>query len=197
MTELETIRLYLTDDSWFDEFALPEELEGVFGELWGIHPEEYGLIKIFGKVHRTPRWQQTYGRGYKFSGMEHKELPIPDIYKPIYDWAVKSEYGPFNQMLVNWYENGSHYIGKHRDDESELDPDSPILSISLGETRKFRIRDYKTNKIEQDVLMPNGTVLVMGGLFNTEFTHEVPKIGGLKGEQLGPRINITFRRFLE
>lgn len=41
--------------------------------------------------------------------------------------------------------------------------------------------------------MPHGTVLVMGGKFNTEFTHEVPKIGGKKGEETGKRINITFR----
>lgn len=43
--------------------------------------------------------------------------------------------------------------------------------------------------------MPDGTFLVMGGTFQKEFTHEVPKINGVKGENIGKRINITFRQF--
>ena len=114
-TAIDTIRIQLSPSSWIDEFALPEEIEGDFENMWNAHPEEYGLVKLFGKVHKTPRWQQTYGRAYAFSGMDHPALPIPVVFQPVWDWAVKSEYGPFNQMLVNWYENGHHHIGKHRE----------------------------------------------------------------------------------
>lgn len=127
--------------------------------------------------------------------MKHAPLPIPKELQELYDWVRNSEYGPFNQMMINWYQHGQHFIRAHRDDEKPLVPNSPILSISIAATRTFRIRDYSTKKIVKDILMPNGTVLVMGGKFNTQFTHEVPKIGGEKGKTIGRKINITFRRF--
>ena len=43
--------------------------------------------------------------------------------------------------------------------------------------------------------MPDRTVLVMGGRFQKEFKHEVPKIAGGRGQRIGRRINITFRQF--
>lgn len=182
--------------AWIDEFILPECLAFDFDTLWNLHPEEYGLVKMQGKLIHTPRWQQTYGRSYKYSGMNHPELPIPEKFKIFFDWANESGYGPFNQMLINWYQNGLHYIGKHRDSSEELEPDSPILSISLGETRTFRIRDYSSNEIVDDLQLSNKLVVVMCGTFNNDYTHEIPKINGIKGLSSGKRINITFRKFI-
>ena len=54
-------------------------------------------------------------------------------------------YGAFNHVLINWYNDGSHYIGPHSDSEAQIVEDSPIVSVSLGQERTFRIR-YKTNK---------------------------------------------------
>lgn len=33
-----------------------------------LHPAERGSVKILGKVTPTPRWQQSYGMPYTFSG---------------------------------------------------------------------------------------------------------------------------------
>jgi alkylated DNA repair dioxygenase AlkB len=166
-----------------------------FNSLWNIHPETYGTIKILGKEISTPRWQQSYGRDYRFTGMNHAALPVPELLDPFLEWANSLGYGTFNQVLVNWYANGHHYIGKHRDSESQLVPQSPIISISLGATRTFRIRNYATNDIIMDLSVNNGDVVIMGGNFQSELTHEIPKISGMKGEGVGPRINITFRQF--
>lgn len=46
----------LSTDSWLDEFSLDEKLDIDFDSLWDTHPEEYGLVKIYGKVLHTPRW---------------------------------------------------------------------------------------------------------------------------------------------
>lgn len=197
MTTLNYTRYYLSNNSWYDEGVLPTEIDGDFNRLWDAHPKEYGLVKIYGKVIHTPRWQQTYGRAYEFSGINHTPLETPPLFQPFWDWATTTEYGPFNQMLVNWYQNGHHYIGAHSDDETFMKPDTPIVSISLGASRKFRIREKKTNMIVKDIMMSHGMILVMGGNFQKEFKHEVPKIGGKKGEVTGRRINITFRCFLD
>ena len=51
--------------------------------------------------------------------------------------------GGLNGVLVNWYQDGEHYIGWHSDDVSQLDQDAPIYTISLGATRTFKIRETK------------------------------------------------------
>jgi alkylated DNA repair dioxygenase AlkB len=185
----------LSRQSWIDQFTLSPTIPIDFEVLWNIHPDMYGLIKVAGKEISTPRWQQTYGRSYTFSGMDHPALPIPKEVQHLHDWANESMYGPFNQVLINWYQNGNHYIGKHSDDERPLVPQAPILSISLGAERVFRIRDKETQEIVNDITMTDGMVLVMGGMHQREFLHEVPKISGAKGDRVGRRINITFRRF--
>lgn len=101
----------------------------------------------------------------------------------------------FNQALVNYYMDGTHYIGKHSDDERQLKSDSPVFSASLGQERVFRIR-YKTDGIiARDIPMEDGSFLMMCGDMQKEFTHEVPKVMGTKGALLKPRINVTFRIF--
>jgi alkylated DNA repair dioxygenase AlkB len=179
-----------------DLFLLPISIEADFNNLWNEHPQEFGKVKIYGKEIFTPRWQQSYGIDYYFSGILHKALDIPPHFKEIYDWANTTKYGPFNQMMVNWYKDGSHYIGAHRDDEKGIEKDSNILSISLGAKRKFRVRCYHSKKIKKDIILEDKSVLVMSGTFNTEYTHEIVKIGGEKGKLVGPRINITFRKFV-
>ena len=69
---------------------------------------------------------------------------MPPQLQPFLDWANgPSGYAfpgcPFNGVLVNWYENGLHYIGPHSDDERQLAPGAPILSLSLGATRTLRV----------------------------------------------------------
>jgi len=173
--------------------------DGLFEQLWALHPKEYGKVMMYGEKKKTPRYQQSYGRAYHFSGMNHEALPIPSIIQPYLDMAnlqaQRLNHAPYSQVLVNWYENGHHYIGLHRDDEKSLVPDSTIFSLSLGATRKFRIREYGTKKIVKDIMLENGMVVIMGGRMQKDFTHEIVKIAGAKGESTGRRINITFRVF--
>eukprot|EP00667_Euglena_gracilis_P019295 EG_transcript_20667 len=185
--------------SWVERAALPPALRldaAQFEVLWALHPAEYGEVVIMGRLTPTPRWQQSFGLGYRFSGRQHTAAPIPPLLEPLLAWASSLGLGPFNQVLLNWYQNGHHYIGKHRDDRTQLVPHSPVVSISLGATRTFRIRNWRKGDIVLDVPLQNHTVLIMGGRMQTTHTHEVPRIGGKKGDAIGRRINITFRQFV-
>ena len=128
--------------------------------------------------------------------MEHEALPIPIQIEPFLEY-IQSLYPnfTFNQILINWYKNGLHYIGVHSDNTKPLVIDSPIVSISLGQERIFRIKDKNKKTIIKDIILKDKAVITMGGAFQTYYTHEVPKVTGKKGEQLGRRINITFRAF--
>lgn len=183
--------------SWLDVGRLPKELfvaEDGFQTFWNLHPGDRHEIMMYGKTVRVPRYQQAYLRDYTFSGSTSKVLPLPDEFAPYLAWANSLGYpGEFNGFLINWYEAGENYIGSHADDEKQLVPDSPIITITLalpGEPRVFRLRD-REKKIVKDVQTPNGIVLVMGGAFQREFKHEIVKTA----KPVGSRISITIRQF--
>lgn len=170
-------RTRLTKTSWIDI----GKLKGVtvdFKSLWDKHPEEKAKIVMFGKEVETPRWQQMYGLDYEFAGKTHKAIPITKDIQIYLDWANSIGYGKFSQVLLNWYEDGHNYIGAHSDKVHQLKPQSPILSLTLGATRDFVIREKKTKKIITTIPLIDKAVVIMGGDMQKEFTHEIPKIGG-------------------
>lgn len=191
-----------TDNCWVQYFNPIDKSiyvdKKLFEKLWQLHPEEQGSVKMFGKTVTTPRYQQTYGRDYRFSGIDHKALPIDDPYlKKILEYVnnhARSELDydqPFNQIMVNWYDGGSHYIGAHSDDEKQLVPGSPIYSFSFGQTRDFVITNKKHIDEEKiTISLPNNSLAIMCGDMQKHYKHEV-----LKSKEDGKRINITARSF--
>ena len=189
-------REYLTEKSWLDRCTLPFPVHN-FDTLWDLHPEDHAEVMIYGKLIPIPRFQRSYGQDYKFSGVVSKGHPIPDELRPFLDWTNSLGYGEYDEMLLNWYKDGSQYISSHSDSESQLVPNSPIVTITLclpGESRKFRIRD-NNKKIVKDILTLHRSVLVMGGHFQKEFKHEIVKMTGKAALKAGKRISLTFRQF--
>lgn len=208
-------RIVLCQDSWIEKFDLPEELklsDKEFEELWNIHPEEQGEIMLFGKKIPIPRYQQVYGKSYTFSGIKHKAIAYhhlierylnyanthKDYFKSFNDKYINVK---FNMCLTNWYQDGSHYINYHSDDEKQILTDDKggtvILSISFGEERKFYLKSKKDIKDDNrtEFKLNSNSVIVMGGLTQTTHQHSIPKVSGIKGQNIGRRINLTFRIF--
>jgi len=134
--------------------------------------------------------------------MNHSAKKIPEELKCYLDIANKSTYHAefnFNEIFVNWYQDGNHYIGPHSDDESSLyhndKGETIVYSITLQEepgNRIFRLKPKsKGNKDRLDIPLLNGQIVVMGGLCQKTHTHQVPKTK----KNVGRRINITIRAF--
>ncbi len=172
--------------------TIPNELttDSIFQNIWDIHPETFNKIQMYNEEVYIPRWQQAYGKDYVFSKQTSKAEPVPEILKPYLKWAQQFNLN-YNGLLLNWYDSGlKHYIGKHRDSEVGLIKSSPIITISLGATRKFRIREVG-QKGFNDLEVSNGSVVVIPWETNKSFTHEVPYLEAY----LGKRISITVRAF--
>lgn len=162
-----------------------------FRSLWELHPAEYNEIKIHGRSVKTPRWQQAYAVDYRYTGQVNKGLPTPSVLEPFLRWGQETIDPRLNGMLVNWYDGRlGHYIGRHRDRREALVPGSPIVTISFGEERTFRLRPYGSPGC-RDFAARHGSVFVMPYETNLAWTHEVPRRKQLEGR----RISITIRAF--
>lgn len=173
---------------------LPEDLvpgPAAFERLWDLHPAEYPRILMHGRLVPIPRWQQSYGYDYRYPGQENAALPIPDELIPYRDWTQFAVDSRLNGLLLNWYDTAlRHYIGHHRDITTGLVPGTPIVTISLGDSRTFRLRPWKARGFI-DVPMANGTVILMPWTTNKAWTHEVPR----STRDQGRRISVTVRAF--
>lgn len=173
---------------------LPDELvpdAAGFDRLWALHPDTFHVIKMHGKDVRTPRWQQAYGADYRYTGNTNRALPIPPDLEPLHRFILAID-PRLNGLLLNWYDaEHGHYIGKHRDSTINMVKGAPIVTISLGAERVFRIRRWKGDAGIHDIPTGNGTLIVMPYDVNLAWTHEVPH----NAKATGRRISITARAF--
>jgi alkylated DNA repair dioxygenase AlkB len=93
-------------------------------------------------------------------------------------------------VLANLYRDGADYMGWHSDDERALGPQPVIASLSLGATRRFRVKSRHAPARELALDLPAGSLLVMRGDTQEHFRHALPKTA----KPVGERINLTFRR---
>ena len=184
----------LDEECTFHVGVLPVELtfsQNQFDELWAMHTDEYHEIQMPGGLVKTPRWQQAFGADYHYTGKVNKALPIPPLLEPIFEWTKQSIDPRLNGILLNWYEGKfKHYIGKHRDSTINMIAGAPIVTISLGEERIFRLRPWKWTGY-RDFPASSGTVFVMPFETNLRWTHEVPHFEKYQGR----RISVTLRAF--
>ena len=174
--------------------TLPDHLlldEGAFADLWTLHPDGYHQIRMYGRLVATPRWQQAYGHDYRYTGNLNKALPVPSAITPLLAWAQGTLEPRLNGILINWYDGSQgHYIGPHRDSREGLIEGAPIVTISFGEERVFRIRPHG-GKGKIDIPVADGTVIVIPYVTNQKWTHEVPK----STKDAGKRVSVTLRAF--
>ncbi len=194
------------DKTLFEEIALDDRYsiflssraeifrldQTAFQSLWNTHPDDFHEIRIHGKWIKTPRWQQAYGKNYHYTGSKNNALPITAELEPFLTWSQHHIDQRLNGLLLNWYDGAqSHYIGAHRDDTRDLHPDSPIVTISVGQERVFRMRPWQ-QKGFKDLTVRHGDVVVVPWDTNTRWTHEVPHFK----KYAGKRISLTLRAYL-
>jgi alkylated DNA repair dioxygenase AlkB len=162
-----------------------------FDAFWALHPDKLHAVRLFGRRVAVPRWSEAYGQDYRYSGTLHRASPVPDMLAPLLAWSKIEVEERLNGVLVNWYDGSlGHKIGPHRDAEKELVVGAPIITISFGETRSFRLRPYKGRAVH-DIEVADNSVLVLPYATNLAFTHEVPA----SKRRMGRRISVTLRDF--
>jgi len=151
-------------------------------------------ITVYGKKHLTPRLSAFLGEegiSYRYSGVVHRANGFPTWFLPLLNKVNTSSQIIFNGCLLHLYRDGIDCMGWHADDEKEIDPNSPISSLSLGAKRDFIFKNRRS--LQKEILnLDNGDLLLMHPNCQKDWLHSLP----VRKRINKPRINLTFRKFI-
>jgi alkylated DNA repair dioxygenase AlkB len=179
----------------FQQFFTKTECEVYFEELLNGIEWKQEPIKIFGKEVMQPRLTAWYGdsnKPYTYSGITMKPLRFTPALLAIKEKIEPLAKVKFTSALLNLYRDGKDSMGWHRDNEKELGTNPVIGSVSFGAARTFKLRHYENKKELRTIELINGSFLLMAGETQHYWEHQISKTSN----QVGPRINITFRVIL-
>lgn len=169
----------------------------LFNTLMSELTWERPRIRLFGRHVTVPRSVRAFGDvSYTYSGLTHRPAPWHPRVDELRRLLAQRTGIPFNTALVNLYRDGRDSVAWHADDEPELGERPTIASLSLGETRRFQVKERAApgeRGRSWDIPLDAGTLLVMSGDSQRNYLHAVPKTSA----KVGPRINITFRQVVE
>lgn len=191
----EPLRLDLPDADvrlWRAAFR-PDEADALLAALRSKIDWQQEDILIFGERKRVPRlvaWHGEPGTAYTYSGTAHEPLPWTPELQRVRQRVEDLTAHRFNSVLLNLYRDGRDGMGWHADDEPELGREPAIASVSLGASRRFKLRHRRSRSASSTVDLAHGDLLLMAGATQHHYVHAVPKTA----RPVGERVNLTFRR---
>lgn len=146
---------------------------------------------IFGKKIITKRKVAWYGDEnfeYTYSNSTKKALKWTKELLALKRRTEEETGEKFNSCLLNLYHDGNEGMAYHSDGEKDLKKNGAIASLSFGAERKFSFK-HKTTKEKVELVLENGSLLVMKDQTQTFWMHRLPPTKKI----FTPRINLTFR----
>ena len=181
---------------YYPGFLAKDVADAYFSELLDTIPWQNDHITIFGKTYPQPRMTSLHGHTtdpYGYSGIVMQPNPMTKSLKEIETKIQTLCEERFTTVLLNLYRNGKDSNGWHADDERELGINPVIASVSLGAERYFHLK-HKNDKTQRlKFALAHGSLLLMEGSTQHHWKHQVAKTA----REVGPRINLTFRKVIK
>jgi len=144
-------------------------------------------------------WVTDKEQGYRYepahplTGQAWPDMPdmLLDLWQAVSGWP-----DPPEACLVNWYGPGAK-LGQHIDADEDA-KFAPVVSVSLGDSAKFRLGGTTPKAATQTFTLDSGDVVVLAGEAR-RFRHGIDRIHPGTSTLLAPdwrpgRINLTLRR---
>ncbi|CAL1296184.1 unnamed protein product [Larinioides sclopetarius] len=161
----------------YQQYFSKKEADQIFEELEReieYFPSEMTTVVVFNKIYPVPRKVSAYGDKnltYTFSGNTLPTKPLIPILVRILKEANKFlKDGSFNYILINRFKDGQDKIGSHRDNETDMDPNSSIVTFSFGAERTMIFKRSNFNSVK--IPLKKGSVLAMNPPTNEFWYHE-------------------------
>jgi alkylated DNA repair dioxygenase AlkB len=173
---------------WLD----PDDADEVLARLLLQTPWEQPILRIGGRQVHAPRqtsWHGDSGCFYRYSGRLDAPRPWMPPLEAIRNRLEQETGIRFNTVLANLYRDGRDGIGWHADNERELGPAAIVASVSLGASRRFKLRRNDGSQAV-DMILEHGSLLWMGPGTQKTWQHSLPRMTRVQA----PRINLTYRQ---
>ncbi len=195
--------MYIKDEKLplvlFENFLDKSKEQELFEEFKNTLEWKQDKYKFGDKEVLSPRLIRYFGnRNYNYSGQLKKATPFTETIKNLgnliedylrgQSYDIEKDY--FNGCLLNYYRDGNDSISYHTDKEPDMVKDGIIAVISLGVSRKFYLKNQKTNVVEK-IDLNGGSLSIMNPICQKEYLHAIMK----EPKITESRISLTFRRF--
>lgn len=206
MTEQELPKSLLPDaDLFLIKQYLPKEKADTLFTLLDDSSrfERHNLYFMNGeKLHVTKSWRQSYWFGKYPQATQDCESKLPTDYVKNYPFPdevssikldIESQFGMiFNSCLVGRFDDPKDKIGFHTDQSTGMGKNPYVASLSLGRSRKFKIKRIDSGE-KLTIILEHGDLIVMGDQSNVKYKHAVPADSECSSDD--PRLNLTFRNY--
>ncbi len=138
----------------------------------------------------------AYGERYRYSGGKApNNKPTPGTISKVMDQINSKFNSSVNSVLINKYYGVDSYLPEHSDNESSIDPESTIYTLSVGQSRDVVFTD-KHSKVETVLSVEDNSLYLMTRHSQNCYTHKIDKdeIGGLRYSLTFRVVGNTFRR---
>ncbi|KRW99397.1 hypothetical protein PPERSA_02509 [Pseudocohnilembus persalinus] len=162
----------------------------------------------------------SFGVPYNYGQMSYENNNFPKQLQEINEKIEKKIGFLPNNCLINYYEDGLSRMGYHSDRTDNLEPNTGVVIISLGETRLLKYRkipqnnnDNNDNQNENEnydknwenkneknqnqefwnYYLEDGSLAYQSLEIQKTHQHSVPMDKGIKN----PRMSLTFRRVIQ
>ena len=175
---------------WLPGWIEPGEARRLLEILLVEIPWEDHAVTIAGRKVPVPRRVAYYGPfPYAYSGIVHPARVLPPVIAALRARIEDVTARPFNTVLMNLYRTGSDSVSWHSDDDYPHGGHPAVASLSLGDTRRFRIAHKRRAGERYAIDLTAGGLLLMDGSSQLDYRHALPK----SAKAVGARINLTFR----
>lgn len=149
-----------------------------------------GELTMYGKTIPVPREEALFGDDlrYEYRGDVLQAEPWPEFLLEARDRIQALSDLTFHFAVGNRYVTGKDSIGWHSDSFPQIGTRPAIASLSLGSTRRFKLRHKVTGEV-LDYDLESGSLLLMLLGCQEDWEHAVLKTA----RPVGERINWTFR----
>ena len=170
----------------YSDSVIPEDLKGALNRL--VDSKKDSFTTIGTDNSRDVLYFGEYS--YRYSGGQHPAQQIPEEIDNLIDCVRAHLPNPdmkINSCLISRYLTGDNSIPPHRDNEAAIDPESHIITASIGAERTMTFSSNSGHDVRHQTL-GDGSVLVSSRFSQDFWVHSIDP-----SESTGIRYSFTLR----